>query len=284
MFIFFQYLKTNSKLPLIEENAEVTGLGSGCSGASSEVVSSGSTLRQMNSPKRHANAQQRPLSKYESIHAQAEMEQAVESAKGAFRSWSKTSAMARQQIMFRYQQLIKSNIGELAKLITLEQGKTLAIPASPVLISGSGTVDKTCTLGAIAISLNGVSIYGGAVDSACTQLDVTSTQSEWTSFDMCAGHAASGDYHYHFPPSCLLAQADADAPLDGGHSPQIGWAQDGFPICPWPVSTPTPSTRLPRRHRASPSARGGPGGRRSRGRRPRSGQATKFRREGHIVI
>ena len=57
---------------------------------------------------------------------QAEMEQAVESAKGAFRSWSKTSAMARQQIMFRYQQLIKSNIGELAKLITLEQGKTLA--------------------------------------------------------------------------------------------------------------------------------------------------------------
>ena len=58
----FQYSKTNSKLPLIEENAEVTGLGSGCSGASSEVVSSGSTLRQMNSPKRHANAQQRPLS------------------------------------------------------------------------------------------------------------------------------------------------------------------------------------------------------------------------------
>ena len=37
-------------------------------------------------------------------------------------------------------------------------------------------------------------------------------------------------YHYHFPPSCLLAQAEADAPLDGGHSPHIGWAQDGFPI------------------------------------------------------
>ena len=63
LYLFvFQYLKTNSKLPLIEENAEATGLGSGLSGASSEVVSSGSTLRQMNSPKRHANAQQRPLS------------------------------------------------------------------------------------------------------------------------------------------------------------------------------------------------------------------------------
>ena len=36
------------------------------------------------------------------------------------------------------------------------------------------------------------------------------------------------------PPSCLLAQADADAPVGttiaNGHSPQIGWAQDGFPI------------------------------------------------------
>ena len=34
--------------------------------------------------------------------------------------------MARQQIMFRYQQLIKENITEVARLITLEQGKTLA--------------------------------------------------------------------------------------------------------------------------------------------------------------
>ena len=49
---------------------------------------------------------------------QAEMEQAVESAKAAFGSWSRTSAMARQQIMFKYQQLIKDNLKEVAKLIT----------------------------------------------------------------------------------------------------------------------------------------------------------------------
>ena len=55
---------------------------------------------------------------------QAEMEQAVENAKAAFGSWSKTSALSRQQIMFRYQQLIKENIGEIARLITIEQGKT----------------------------------------------------------------------------------------------------------------------------------------------------------------
>ena len=42
------------------------------------------------------------------------------------------------------------------------------------------------------------------------------------------GHAApGGNYHYHFPPSCLLAQVPA---LSDGHSPQIGWAYDGFPI------------------------------------------------------
>ena len=37
-------------------------------------------------------------------------------------------------------------------------------------------------------------------------------------------------YHYHFPPSCLIAQANKEAPIAGGHSAQIGWAQDGFPI------------------------------------------------------
>ena len=62
-----------------------------------------------------------------------------------------------------------------------EQGKTLAIPASPVLISGSGTVDKTCTLGPIMVfSLNGVPIFGGGVDSACTQVTYVDA-SEWTS-------------------------------------------------------------------------------------------------------
>ena len=42
------------------------------------------------------------------------------------------------------------------------------------------------------------------------------------------------DSTYYARRSCLLAQADADAPVGttiaNGHSPQIGWAQDGFPI------------------------------------------------------
>ena len=74
---------------------------------------------------------------------QAEMEAAVESAKAAFGSWSKTSAMARQQIMFRYQQLIKTNIGEIARLITLEQGKTLADAEGDVM-RGLQVVENLC--------------------------------------------------------------------------------------------------------------------------------------------
>ncbi len=41
---------------------------------------------------------------------QAEMERAVEAASAAFPSWSKTSPLRRQEIMFRYQNLVKSNL------------------------------------------------------------------------------------------------------------------------------------------------------------------------------
>lgn len=44
---------------------------------------------------------------------QDEMEYAVESSKAAFKSWSKTSVMKRQQIMFRYQEIIKANMVHL---------------------------------------------------------------------------------------------------------------------------------------------------------------------------
>lgn len=41
---------------------------------------------------------------------QDEMQAAVESAKAAFKTWSRTSVLTRQQVMFKYQQLIKDNI------------------------------------------------------------------------------------------------------------------------------------------------------------------------------
>ncbi|PIO27254.1 Methylmalonate-semialdehyde dehydrogenase [acylating], mitochondrial, partial [Aquarana catesbeiana] len=57
---------------------------------------------------------------------QKEMEAAVKSCEQAFPDWSETSILSRQQVFLRYQQLIKDNLKELARLITLEQGKTLA--------------------------------------------------------------------------------------------------------------------------------------------------------------
>lgn len=41
---------------------------------------------------------------------QAEMEQAVENAKAAFKGWSSTSPLKRQEVMFKYQQLIKEHM------------------------------------------------------------------------------------------------------------------------------------------------------------------------------
>ena len=154
-----------------------------------------------------------------------------------------------------------------------EQSLSVEVPANPKLKSSYTAGELDCSMGTVAYALNGVGFYSGAVafvsGGPCPQLDVADATAEWISFDCCSGHSTgSGGYHYHFPPSCLLAQADADAPVGttiaNGHSPQIGWAQDGFPICPRPVSTPTartPSTRLvthlpiPRRRPARPRRR-----------------------------
>jgi hypothetical protein len=107
-----------------------------------------------------------------------------------------------------------------------------AIPAEPV--TAIFTTSTKCTMGDIGITLNGVSIYSGAVDRQCAQVNTDDDESEWTSFDMCDGHAQmTGDYHYHFAPSCLNAQAEVANPSTGtaeGHSPQLGWAYDGFPV------------------------------------------------------
>jgi malonate-semialdehyde dehydrogenase (acetylating)/methylmalonate-semialdehyde dehydrogenase len=63
----------------------------------------------------------------------AEMRAVVESAERAFKSWRNTTVLARQQIMFRFVQLIRENWDRLAASITLEQGKTFADAKGDVL-------------------------------------------------------------------------------------------------------------------------------------------------------
>jgi malonate-semialdehyde dehydrogenase (acetylating)/methylmalonate-semialdehyde dehydrogenase len=56
----------------------------------------------------------------------AELKAAVDSAVKAFPAWKATSIMARQQIMFKFTQLVRENWDRLAASITLEQGKTFS--------------------------------------------------------------------------------------------------------------------------------------------------------------
>uniref|UniRef100_T1IIJ5 Probable methylmalonate-semialdehyde/malonate-semialdehyde dehydrogenase [acylating], mitochondrial n=1 Tax=Strigamia maritima TaxID=126957 RepID=T1IIJ5_STRMM len=74
-----------------------------------------------------------------------EMEAAVSAAKSAFQSWSRTSVLSRQQIMFKYQQLIKDNMKKLAQNITTEQGKTL-IDAEGDVLRGLQVVEHCCSI------------------------------------------------------------------------------------------------------------------------------------------
>jgi len=55
-----------------------------------------------------------------------EMQAAVDNASEAFKTWKNTSIMSRQQLMIRYANLIRENTKELAKILTMEQGKTWA--------------------------------------------------------------------------------------------------------------------------------------------------------------
>ena len=49
----------------------------------------------------------------------------------------------------------------------------------------------------------------------------------------CGGHSSStssASYHIHVPPSCLMYQLGGWAIDSSAHSPQLGWAADGFPV------------------------------------------------------
>lgn len=59
------------------------------------------------------------------LSTKGDVEQAVLAANEAFKSWSKTAVPKRARILFKYQQLLVDNWEELAKLITIENGKAI---------------------------------------------------------------------------------------------------------------------------------------------------------------
>lgn len=58
------------------------------------------------------------------LSTKEEVGEAVQVAKKAFQTWSKTPVPKRARIMFKYQQLLVENWDELAKMVTIENGKS----------------------------------------------------------------------------------------------------------------------------------------------------------------
>ncbi|MDL0434473.1 MULTISPECIES: methylmalonate-semialdehyde dehydrogenase [unclassified Niallia] len=59
------------------------------------------------------------------ISTKEDIEQATEAAKAAFEKWKNVAVPRRARILFNYQQLLMKNKEELARLITIENGKNL---------------------------------------------------------------------------------------------------------------------------------------------------------------
>ncbi|MFX3634201.1 MAG: CoA-acylating methylmalonate-semialdehyde dehydrogenase [Candidatus Pristimantibacillus sp.] len=60
------------------------------------------------------------------LSSKAEVNDAVQAAKSAFPAWSRTAVPRRARVLFKYQQLLVDNWEELARIITLENGKSYA--------------------------------------------------------------------------------------------------------------------------------------------------------------
>jgi hypothetical protein len=109
--------------------------------------------------------------------------------------------------------------------------KTYEVPLYP-RVSSTDT-DLTEQGGGVGVLFNGAflySAYGGTQYGQVTSYETTAAYKEGNTFDQCGCHASSStgaSYHCHVPPSCLLSQLGQDA---ASHSPQIGWAADGFPV------------------------------------------------------
>lgn len=77
-----------------------------------------------------------------------EVNAAIASAQKAFESWSQTPIQARMRIMLKLQDLIRENVKEIAKVLTAEQGKTLA-DAEGDIQRGLEVVEHACSIGTL---------------------------------------------------------------------------------------------------------------------------------------
>ena len=118
--------------------------------------------------------------------------------------------------------------------------ETYQVPAKPIYVDMiNPTIDLSEIGNLIGITFSSTMIfspYGGTRHGQATSLETSAAYQEAESFDQCGGHSSNPDipsYHYHTSPPCLLQQLqeiEDSTGTVGEHSPQIGWAGDGFPI------------------------------------------------------
>lgn len=128
-------------------------------------------------------------------------------------------------------------VGNNPNSATYSGTKTFSVPAYPklqTLTAGSLTETKSlASQGAqVGVLFSGAwmfSPYGGPTYGTVTGYANSATAAEGDTFDMSGCHSTgqSDSYHCHIVPIYLVKQLNQTA---GSHSPQVGWAADGFPI------------------------------------------------------
>ncbi|MDH3530393.1 MAG: aldehyde dehydrogenase family protein, partial [Acidobacteriota bacterium] len=79
------------------------------------------------------------------LSSKEELNQAVESAKGAFEDWSHTTIKDRVQVFFKYRTLLENYSDELTALVSEENGKTEG--------EARAEIDKSIELTEFAVSM-----------------------------------------------------------------------------------------------------------------------------------
>src|SRR5690606_13516624 len=112
----------------------------------------------------------------------SEVDEAIASAKEAFKTWRNTSQGARMRVMLKLQQLVRENTTKLAELITLEHGKTLP-DAEGEVGRGLEVIEHACSI----VSLQ----LGEYAENAASGIDVYTLNQP---LGVCAGITA-----FNFP-------------------------------------------------------------------------------------
>jgi len=99
------------------------------------------------------------------VASEAELEQAIASAREAYRSWREVPPAERVRYLLKYQALIRENMDEMAKTLSEETGKTLA-DAKGDIFRGLEVVEHACSLPSL--------IMGETVENVSRSIDTAS--------------------------------------------------------------------------------------------------------------